>query len=417
MSFQTLRDNAEYALGYAQGRQYHLTDTASRLYAFAIARMSSLISLPLPLLSFLALPFFGSTTTSINLLFFYLTWTGLVWSYPPLQVEMIGTVSVRLLFFLLPALAFLGLDVFLPSLAASCKAHGDKQLPTRLGQRQLTSVVAWSIFNFALGLALQAAIEVILTEVLHMRSALRISTAVTLPWTMLKELLQAFAIRGLLHYFIHRFVLHASPRSSPIARWHKSWAHSLKTPFSLAAAYDHPVCYLLAQWLPVYLPAVLFSRLHVLTYVMFLALTSLENLLIYSGYDVLPSRIILPGMARRVDAHYATGGTGGFGHWGVMDWVCGTGCPGEADVMEDLHDEAEKRDVRGKVDNAVDSAGGMAKENLGHGDKNSDKHDNDDEDYQPAEPEDEQQVDQEEPQREESPESPKRRNRRRPKKA
>lgn len=76
---------------------------------------------------------------------------------------------------------------------------------------------------------------------------------------------------------------------------------------------------------------------------------SLEEALTFSGYRVLPSTILLSGMARRQEAHYLCAGKGNFGVFGVMDWCCGTGVEGEDDVMDDVAKEAEKRDVKGRV--------------------------------------------------------------------
>ncbi|GAB7348517.1 hypothetical protein MBLNU459_g6916t3 [Dothideomycetes sp. NU459] len=356
---QSLRDNLLYNYGYFQGKSYSLTGSFSNVYGLLISKVSSFVSLPLPLMSFLALPFFGSTSTSINLIFFYLTWSALVLSHDPLHVEIYGTMAIRLMFYLLPALGFLAFDAAIPSLSASIKAAGDNHLAHRLGRRKLTKVVTVAVFNTFLAIGVQAGIEFLLTEVLHFRSGLRVSTTVPLPWSIGKDVLRAIVVRGFLHYAIHRYVLHASPCQSPLARWHRDWAHSIRYPFALAAAYDHPINYLLAHWVPLYLPA-MFFRFHVLTWHIVVALVSLEQLFIYSGYAVLPSKILLAGMARRTDTHYAQRGEGNFGHWGILDWMFGTSCAGEADVMDDVRDEAESRDVRRRVSDAKDGAKGLA---------------------------------------------------------
>jgi len=381
MSIQQLRDEAHYAFGYLQGRSFSLTGTMSSIYGTLISKLSTFISLPLPLLSFLALPFFGSTTTSVNLVLFYLTWSTLVWTHEPLSVELYGTSVTKLLTYLLPSLGFLAFDMAVPSLAASTKARGKRQLPSRYDTRKLASVVGVSTFNVCLSITLQMGIELLLTKGLQMRSSLKVTTLVPTPWAMAKDLLKAFILRGVMHYAIHRYVLHAPARRSVLAKWHKNWAHSLNCTFSIVAAYDHPVCFLLAHWLPVYLPAVVL-RLHVLTWLILLGLTSLEATLVYSGYAVLPSTVMLPGMAKRVDRHYETGGDGNFGHWGVLDWVCGTSCPGDTDVMDDLGEEADKHQMRRRVSDAVDNADGLvgdAKKRFGKK-KSQDIPEDDDED-------------------------------------
>ena len=83
---QSIRDNVLYAYGYLQGRSFTLPHNASQLYAWAISKVTSFIALPLPFLSFLALPFYGGTSTTINLLFFYLVWSAFVASHEPLTV-------------------------------------------------------------------------------------------------------------------------------------------------------------------------------------------------------------------------------------------------------------------------------------------------------------------------------------------
>lgn len=358
MSLQAVRDHLLYNYGYFQGRSLSFTDSLTKVAGSTISKVSSGLALPLPLLSFLALPFFSSTSTTVSLGFFWLTWSAFVWSYDPLQVEVYGTTAARLLFFLLPGLMFLAFDLMVPSLSVSMKASGEKQLPSKLRQRKVGRVVAVATFNTLLGLFLQAAVEYVLTEVVHFRSLLRVSSFIPTPWKMAKDVLLALAARGILHYVIHRYILHASPRTSPLARWHLSWAHSLRYPFSLAAAYDHPVCYLLAHWVPVYVPGFML-RLHVLSWCVLVALSSLEQLFVYSGYDVLPSRILLAGMARRADAHYATKGAGNFGHWGVMDFVCGTGCGGESDIVDDLEDEAESMNTKERISGMKNNVKGL----------------------------------------------------------
>ena len=62
-------------------------------------------------------------------------------------------------------------------------------------------------------------------------------------------------------------------------------------------------------------------------------------------------------MAKRTDSHYATGGKGNYGRWGVLDWIFGTGCPGDADFVDDFQEEVEKRDVKQRASSMVGRAG------------------------------------------------------------
>ena len=172
-----------------------------------------------------------------------------------------------------------------------------------------------------------------------------------------------------LQFYIHRNVLHAP--NTALSRLHRSWHHSILTPYSFVAAYDHPVCYLLHRVVPLYLPAVAF-RFHLLTYLILVAVFSLEELFVYSGYNVLPSTIMLRGMARRVDGHMMSQGEGNFAPVGVLDWCHGTTLG--SDIMDDLRGEMDKHHVQqraGKVGNqageAMNGAGGKLKQRKGKG--------------------------------------------------
>jgi hypothetical protein len=95
-----------------------------------------------------------------------------------------------------------------------------------------------------------------------------------------------------------------------------------------------------------------------MTYLLLLALFSLEELFTYSGYNVLPSTIMLRGMARRTDAHMMSEGDGNFGPLGFLDWAHGTTLG--ADVVDDLKAEMQKHDVQERTGNAIDGAGDVA---------------------------------------------------------
>jgi hypothetical protein len=139
------------------------------------------------------------------------------------------------------------------------------------------------------------------------------------------------------------------------------WQHSIPAPFAIVAAYDHPLAYLLHHWVPLYLPAMLFQT-HLLPFLALLMIVSVEELLVYSGYSVLPSMIMVKGMARRVDNHFLTQGKGNYGSFGAVDWISGTSVGGN--VVEDLQKEWDKHDVTGKVQESADDAGDLI-ESLG----------------------------------------------------
>lgn len=265
--------------GYWQGR----------LGSFGISNLvgkaTNLISLPLPILSLVAVPLFGGSSTQLSLVFFYLTWSTLLLSHDPLALEFYGTLWVRMLFFLIPALLFLSFDCLLPQLSKNLKARGARHLPNQLGRNRILEIVGVALGNVLLGVVLQVFLEWVWTGVFQYRSLIKISRIPTmpLPWSVAMDLAKGFAIRGASHYYIHRYLLHNS--ESVLEAYHTRWQHSVSFPFSIVAAYDHPVSYLLRTWLPTILPAILF-RYHALTWFAFLALTSLEELFTYSGESI-----------------------------------------------------------------------------------------------------------------------------------
>lgn len=159
--------------------------------------MDALLSLPV--LSLFLVPTISSYSTSLNIIFFYMTWTTLVLSHPPLRVELFGTAAVRLLFFLLPSLLFFLFDILTPSAAVVVKAQGEAGLPSgsKRGKVRMKDlkVAGWAILNILLGFAAQAAIEEVRTELIGMRSALRVSMKLPMPWEMVKDLLRGLLAR------------------------------------------------------------------------------------------------------------------------------------------------------------------------------------------------------------------------------
>ena len=150
----------------------------------------------LPLLSFLLIPTMSSYSTSLNLLFFYLTWSTLVVSNPPLKVEIIGTLAVRILFHLLPSLFFYIFDAALPSAAVALKAQGEAGLPSRDGvRRKELKVLGWSFLNLMTSVLVQWVVELTFTRVLKIRSALKVTTTLPMPWSIAKDLLRGWLAR------------------------------------------------------------------------------------------------------------------------------------------------------------------------------------------------------------------------------
>lgn len=124
-------------------------------------------------------------------------------SHSPLKVEVFGILGIRTLFFVVPSLLFLLFDSVIPTLAVGIKVQGAPALPTRTGgvkgagrdrgRPEWYTVVGLSLFNIFFGIAIQAGIETLLTEILGVRSALKVTTTLPMPWSIAKD-----AVRGLL---------------------------------------------------------------------------------------------------------------------------------------------------------------------------------------------------------------------------
>lgn len=295
----------------------------------------------------------SSYSTSLNFLFFWMTWSTLIFSHSALKVEMIGTIVVRLLCFGVPSTLMYLFDVMAPSVAVIIKSQGEAGLPGGKRRRNLKlkhfQIVGWSLLNLFLGLFVQALIEILLVKVLRWRSALKISSRLPMPGSIIKHLLCGIVLRGILSYVAHRYALH-HPRSPMIASLHKSWHHSLRGIYPLTACYDHPLPYLVGKFFPMYLPAVLL-RFHLLTYLLYLAIISLEETFAYCGYTVMPMSFFLGGVARRTELHLESGGHGNFGPWGLLDLIFGSNIPDGDD--DDDNDERERM-FQGRVSEAIE---------------------------------------------------------------
>lgn len=137
--------------------------------------LSALLApITLPLASLFAIPMLSSWSTSLNLVFFSLTWTTLAVTYSPLQLEFFGPLILRIALYILPSALFLVFDLGLPSLAAEIKAQGERGLPARQrgGTRKVRMVAAWSVVNVLLAVGLQAGLEWLVTDIFRMRSLL-----------------------------------------------------------------------------------------------------------------------------------------------------------------------------------------------------------------------------------------------------
>lgn len=161
-----------------------------------IMSLSSLLApITIPLASFLAIPMLSSWSTSLNLIFLSVAWTTIAASYSPLQLELFAPFVLRISLYIIPSFIFLLFDIGLPSLATEFKSQGDWAIPGRQkgGYAKVRRVIAWSCANVLLAVAIQAAIEFLVTDVFRMKSLLLIKGSrwglnhLPNPWTMIKH--------------------------------------------------------------------------------------------------------------------------------------------------------------------------------------------------------------------------------------
>lgn len=323
--------------------------------------MDLLVSVPLA--SYLLAPSaFTSWSTSLNLLFFYMTWSTLVLSHPPLTVHLAGITFIRLALWLIPSLLSLIVDLGVPSLAEDLKFGGRSALPPRDVTR-LGKMLGLALLNMGILTAVEAAASWLFAWGFK-ETEFTTGTTLPLPWHMAKHIAILLTARETLHYYIHRYFLHSpggNNITSFIAEKHACYGHARRgAPFSLQLFTDHPAPLILHRFLPLYLPAIVL-RPHLLTYLLFFALCTGEETLAMSGYSVAPG-IIMGGIAQRSSSHYASGGKSNFGAWGLLDWVHGSGSG--RDVIEDVKAEADKHHVKERSAQKADEGAGMLQSGI-----------------------------------------------------
>ena len=168
-------------------------------YPWDLLRNPMQAVLSVPALSFLVIPAFSSYGTTLNLLFFTMTWAILIKTNNPLHVEILGTLGIRLLFYIIPSLTFLAFDSATPALAVRIKEHGDTALPMSVengGKKgRWWKVALVSLGNVISGITLQTGTELLFTQVLHLQSVLKLSTGLPVPWGIAKDLILGLLLR------------------------------------------------------------------------------------------------------------------------------------------------------------------------------------------------------------------------------
>jgi hypothetical protein len=167
---------------------------------------SLLAPFTVPLASLLAIPMLSSWGTSLNLVFLSLAWTTIAATYSPLQLEAFAPLFLRLTLYIFPSLVFLLFDIGVPSISSEFKSQGQLGIATKQkgGRRKMWRVAGWSLGNVTV--AVQAAIEFLVTDVLRTRSLLQIKGSkwglnhLPYPWTMIKHAVMGLLARNVSAY-------------------------------------------------------------------------------------------------------------------------------------------------------------------------------------------------------------------------
>lgn len=144
-------------------------------------------------LSGLGLLYSSSWTSwsTLNLLFFYITWSTLLMTQSPLKIEILGTLAIRFLFFWVPSLLSLFFDSLLPSLSEEWKIQGARALP----DNRMWKVVGWAMVNMLISTGVQGFVELFLVEVIFWKSALKVASTLPMPGEMAWGLFRGFLLR------------------------------------------------------------------------------------------------------------------------------------------------------------------------------------------------------------------------------
>ena len=138
---------------------------------------------------------------------------------------------MRVLFFVAPSLILLLFDTLVPTLAVQMKTQGAAALPTRTGGLRVSksrskppwySVIGLSLFNVCLGVAIQAGVELFFTAVLNIRSALKVTTTLPMPWSIAKDVARGLILREVKPLYLYYKSVESVPSQSQLTSYRSS---------------------------------------------------------------------------------------------------------------------------------------------------------------------------------------------------
>ncbi|KAJ5464197.1 hypothetical protein N7475_007332 [Penicillium sp. IBT 31633x] len=234
-------------------------------------------------------------------------WYEVVANYSPQQIEFLGTLLMQVLFFWIPSICYMSLDVIAPSFSQRHKIQPAPKQPTRREIAHCFLVVAQNqIISSVLHLALLSA-----TSYAGVSSSYRIEASLPGIAEIIRDVGFSLLIREMMFYYSHR-LLHIPYLYIRIHKKH----HRFTAPVALAAQFAHPVEQIVANALPISLPPQLLGS-HVVTFWIFLACELFNTVTVHSGYDFLHNK------AKMHDLHHEKFNLN-YGSLGLLDWAHGT---------------------------------------------------------------------------------------------
>lgn len=234
-------------------------------------------------------------------------WSEVVASSSPQKIEFVGTLLVQLLSFWIPSMVYLCLDYIAPSFSEKHKIQPAPKQPTRQDIVRCFKVV---IQNQILSSILHATL-LWLSSKAGSKSSYRIETTLPRAGELIRDFVICLLMREAMFYYSHR-LLHVPYLYRRIHKKH----HKFTAPIALAAQYAHPIEQILANALPISLPAQIL-RSHVLTFWAFLAWELFNTATVHSGYDFFHNK------AKNHDLHHEKFNLN-YGSIGILDSIHGT---------------------------------------------------------------------------------------------
>ncbi|KAJ5493354.1 hypothetical protein N7539_002100 [Penicillium diatomitis] len=234
-------------------------------------------------------------------------WAETVATYSAQRIEFVGTFMIQILFFWLPSMLYLSLDVLAPRFSQHHKIQPAPKQPTRSDIVRCFSVVTQNqILSSALHLAL-----IYLSKRSGSGTSYRVTTALPTITEFIRDIAISLVLREALFYYSHR-LLHVPFLYRRIHKKH----HKFTAPIALAAQFAHPVEQIFANALPISLPPQLLYS-HILTFWAYLAWELFNTATVHSGYDFFHNK------ARMHDLHHENFNLN-YGSIGLFDWLHGT---------------------------------------------------------------------------------------------